>query len=194
MEKDIIKKIHSNGISKNDSAEVFIKSEKELLEDFLNELDTGDGLVSIEEIEPEIRIDKFLWVIRQKEIELNKCRAIAEESITRTQSWIDKKEISSNSAIEFLTGQMKNYLRQRELKSLSLPNGNIGFRKQPDTIEIIDETLFLEKAKPEFLRHIPEKFEADLKSIKDFIKETSEIPEGLDLKSKGDKFYYKLSE
>ena len=186
--------VSSNGISFEEKTGIAPMSDKELLEDFLNELDTGDGIVSITEIEPEIRIDKFLWIIRQKEKELDKCKAIAEEAINRSQNWLDKKENAICSAIEFLTAQMRNYLKQNKLKSLSLPNGNIGFRKQPDSLEITDETLLFANARPEFLRHTPEKFEADLKSIKDYIKKTSEIPDGVELKTKEDKFYYKLSQ
>ena len=112
-----------------------IASDKELLEDFLNGLDLNDdSAVSIDEIEPEIKLDKYLWVIRQKESELNKCSILAEESMRRTQAWLDKKESAITSAIEFLSGQMRNYLKQNKLKSLSLPNGNIGFRKQSDVI------------------------------------------------------------
>lgn len=172
-----------------------IVSDKELLEEFLNGLESeGSDLKEIQDLEPEMRLDKFLYVIRQKEKELQRCSALAEESIKRAQSWIDKKANTINSAIDFLSSQMRNYLKQNQLKSLSLPNGSIGFRKQQDTIEIIDETLFLTTANSELLRHIPEKFEADLKSIKDHIKKTSEIPAGVELKTKQDKFYYKLSE
>jgi len=189
----------------NESVDVEIKTEersamqltsdKELLEDFLDGLDLNDGdLVSIDEIEPEIKLNKYLWVILQKELEIGKCKALAEESISRTQAWFDKKENTINAAIEFLSGQMKNYLKQNKLKTLSLPNGNIGFRKQPDIVEITDEELFLTTAASELLRHVPEKFEADLKSIKEYIKTTSEIPPGIELKSKDPKFYYKLNE
>ena len=173
-----------------------IASDKELLEDFLNGLDLNDdSAVSIDEIEPEIKLDKYLWVIRQKESELNKCSALAEESMRRTQAWLDKKENTINSAIEFLSGQMKNYLKQNKLKSLSLPNGNIGFRKQSDVIIIQNEEIFLENAKPELLRHVEESYEPDLKAIKDYIKKSGgDMPKGVDLKPQESKFYYKLSE
>lgn len=173
-----------------------IASDKELLEEFLNGLDLNEGnIVSIEEIEPEIKLDKYLWVIRQKESELNKCAAIAEESIRRTQAWFDKKENTINSAIEFLSSQMKNYLKQNKLKSLSLPNGNIGFRKQSDVLIIQNEEIFLANAKPELLRHTEESYEPDIKAIKDFIKQSGgELPKGVDLKPQEAKFYYKLSE
>lgn len=173
-----------------------IASDKELLEDFLNGLDLNDDtVVSIEDVEPEIKLDKYLWVIRQKEIELNKCSALAEESMRRTQAWLNKKENTITSAIEFLSGQMKNYLKQNKLKSLSLPNGNIGFRKQSDVVIIQNEEIFLENAKPELLRHIQESYEPDLKAIKDYIKKSGgDLPIGIDLKPQESKFYYKLSE
>jgi len=172
-----------------------ISSDKELLEEFINNMNLeSNNLIDIESIDPEIKLDKYLWIIRQKEIELNKCKAIAEVSLNRTQNWLEKKEQSINSTIEFLTNQMQNYLNQNSLNKLSLPNGSIGFRKQPDSIEITDEELFLTTAASELLRHLPEKFEADLKSIKEYIKTTSEIPAGVELKSKDPKFYYKLSE
>jgi len=173
-----------------------IASDKELLEDFLNGLDLyEDTAVSIDEIEPEIKLDKYLWVIRQKENELQRSKALAQESIRRTQAWLDKKESTINSAIEFLSGQMKNYLKQNKLKSLSLPNGNIGFRKQSDVVIIQNEEIFLENAKPELLRHIQESYEPDLKAIKDYIKKSGgDLPIGIDLKPQESKFYYKLSE
>jgi len=173
-----------------------IASDKELLEDFLNGLELNDdSAVSIDEIEPEIKLDKYLWVIRQKETELNKCSALAEESIRRTQAWLDKKESAINSAIEFLSGQMRNYLKQNKLKSLSLPNGNIGFRKQSDVVIIQNEEIFLENAKPELLRHVEESYEPDLKAIKDYVKQSGgDLPKGVDLKPQEAKFYYKLSD
>jgi len=173
-----------------------LASDKELLEDFLNGLDLNDDKsVSIDEIEPEIKLDKYLWVIRQKEIELNKCSALAEESIRRTQAWLNKKENTINSAIEFLSGQMKNYLKQNKLKSLSMPNGNIGFRKQSDVVIIQSEEIFLANAKPELLRHTEESYEPDLKAIKDYIKKSGgDMPMGVNLKPQESKFYYKLSD
>ena len=173
-----------------------IASDKELLEDFLNGLELNEGSIkSFEEVEPEIKLDKYLWVIRQKENELQRCKALAEQSINRTQNWFDKKENTINSAIEFLSGQMRNYLKQNKLKSLSLPNGNIGFRKQSDVVIIQSEEIFLENAKPELLRHTEESYEPDLKAIKDYIKKSGgDLPKGIDLKPQESKFYYKLSE
>ncbi len=173
-----------------------ISSDKELLEEFINNMDLeSNNLIDIESVEPEIKLDKYLWIIRQKVTELNKCKAIAEESINRTQSWLDKKEQSINSTIEFLTNQMRNYLYQNSLNKLSLPNGNIGFRKQPDLLIVEDEKLFLENSKSELLRHIEESYEPDLKAIKEYIKQSGgDVPKGIELKAQDSKFYYKLNE
>ncbi|MBS1551553.1 MAG: host-nuclease inhibitor Gam family protein [Bacteroidetes bacterium] len=175
---------------------IHIASDKELLEDFLNGLELNeDSIKSFEEVEPEIKLDKYLWVIRQKESELQRSKALAEQSINRTQAWFDKKENTISSAIEFLSGQMRNYLKQNKLKSLSLPNGNIGFRKQSDVVIIQNEEIFLENAKPELLRHVEESYEPDLKAIKDYIKKSGgDLPKGIDLKLQEAKFYYKLSD
>jgi len=175
---------------------IHIASDKELLEDFLNGLELNEGSIkSFEEVEPEIKLDKYLWVIRQKENELQRCKALAEQSINRSQNWFDKKENTINSAIEFLSGQMRNYLKQNKLKSLSLPNGNIGFRKQSDVVIIQSEEIFLANAKPELLRHTEESYEPDLKAIKDYIKKSGgDLPKGIDLKPQEAKFYYKLSD
>jgi cell division FtsZ-interacting protein ZapD len=115
-------------VKTEDKTKFEISSDKELLEEFINNMDLeSSNITNIESVAPEIRLDKYLWVIRQKEIELGKCKALAEESINRTQSWLEKKEHTINSTIEFLTNQMRNYLSQNSLKKLSLPNGNIGY-------------------------------------------------------------------
>jgi len=189
--KNYLKKIQSETTSKTK-----LSSDKELLEEFLKSMDLeSNNVTDIESVTPEIRLDKYLWVIRQKELELCKCKALAEESINRTQNWLEKKEHTINSTIEFLSAQMRNYLNQNSLNKLSLPNGNIGYRKQPDSILIEDETTFIDNALPELLRHIEESYEPDLKAIKEYIKQSGgDIPKGIELKVQDPKFYYKLNE
>jgi hypothetical protein len=87
---------------------------------------------------------------------------------------------------------MQNYLVKNNLKSLQLPPGTIGMRKQQDKILIIDEELFYEKADSNLLRNIPESYEPDMKKIKEHIKTTAIIPAGIDIIPQDSKFYYKL--
>ena len=171
-----------------------IKSEAELFDDFMASLDLDtSNLTDLESIDGEIRLNKYLWVVKQKESELSRCRTIATDSIRSTSDWLSDKETQIQNAIDWLTSQMRNYLVTKDLKSLSLPNGTIGMRKQPDAVEVADESVFIANAAPDLLRHIPESYEPDLKAIKALIKDTGEIPKGIELKAQDTKFYYKLN-
>jgi hypothetical protein len=170
-----------------------IKSDAELFDDFMASLDLDtSNLTDLESIDGEIRLNKYLWVVKQKESELSRCRTIATDSIRGTSDWLNEKETQIQNAIDWLTSQMKNYLITKDVKSLSLPNGTIGMRKQPETIEVVDESVFISEALPDLLRHVPESYEPDLKAIKALIKETGEIPKGIEVKAQDPKFYYKL--
>jgi hypothetical protein len=171
-----------------------IRSDAELFDDFMSSLDLDtSNLTDLESIDGEIRLNKYLWIVKQKESELSRCRTIATDSIHGTTRWLNEKSEQISKAIDWLTSQMRNYLAVKDLKSLSLPNGTIGMRKQPEIVEIVDEDMFIENASPELLRHVPESYEPDLKAIKALIKDTGEIPKGVELKEQDPKFYYKLN-
>jgi hypothetical protein len=184
----------SNGVALAPKYVTDIKSDAELFDDFLASLDLDtSNLTDLESIDSEIRLNKYLWLVKQKESELSRCRTIATDSIRNTSDWLNEKEAQIQNAIDWLTSQMKNYLITKDIKSLSLPNGTIGMRKQPEAIEVVDESSFISEASPDLLRHVPESYEPDLKAIKALIKETGEIPKGIELKAQDPKFYYKLN-
>jgi hypothetical protein len=76
---------------------------------------------------------------------------------------------------------------------MSLPAGIVGLRRQPDKVEVTNAELFYEKADAGLIRKIPETQEPDLKKIKEQIKLTGEVPDGVDVVSQESKFYYKLN-
>ena len=141
---------------------------------------------------PEVAIAKYLWVIKMKEKANEKINATAIKLIKDIEDWQSKKIEQNQGQIEFLCNQMQNYLVKNNLKSLQLPPGTIGMRKQQDKILIIDEELFYEKADSNLLRNIPEAYEPDMKKIKEHIKTTAIIPAGIDIIPQDSKFYYKL--
>jgi len=169
---------------------------KEVLEKYLDELFSEEEQADFkkEEVTPEIRFTRFLWKIKFIEQELNKHQRVMEETISEVSGWFDKKKTQLEGQIRFLCDQMQNYLSIQDLKSLSLPSGKIGFRNQQNKIEIVDYDLFYNKAGNAFLRHVPESYEPDMKKIKEHIKTTSEIPEGVDITPQEPKFYYKLNQ
>ena len=169
---------------------------KRILENYLDQLFSEEEQEDLqkEEVTPEIRFTRFLWKIKFIEKELDKHQKVAEKTIKEVSDWFSKKKSQLEGQIRFLCDQMQNYLSIQDLKSLSLPSGKISLRAQKDKVEIIDYDLFYSKALPELLRQIPESFEPDLKKIKEHIKTTSEIPEGIDITPQEPKFYYKLNQ
>ena len=169
---------------------------KRILEQYLDELFSEEEQADLqkEEVTPEIRFTRFLWKIKFIEQDLDKHQRVAEDTIKEVSEWFDKKRNQLEKQIKFLCDQMQNYLSIQDLKSLSLPSGKIGFRNQQDKIEIIDYDLFYSKALPGLLRRVPESYEPDLKKIKEHIKTTSAIPEGIDIIPQDPKFYYKLNQ
>jgi len=171
-------------------------TDKEILEDIINGWSLDEPLNSegLEEASPEVQMDTYLWIVRKKEEELVKHQKLAAETIERTERWLANKEKNIVSTIEFLSNRFRYYLKSNNLKSLSLPNGTIGLRKRPKKVEVVDEELFFQNAEPGMLKHHPENYEPDLNAIKSHIKNTSELPKGVEIVSQQDKFYYKLSE
>lgn len=174
--------------------ELQLVSQPELECDFvIDDVLSDDKEISLDDTNPELQFTKFLYAIRYLEREMEKLKSNAENMIVEINIWLDKKIASKQNQIDHMCRLMSNYLTQNNLKSLHLPSGNIGFRKQPDKVEIIDVDTFFEKATFDLIRVVPEKFEPDLSAIKAKIKENGELPAGVDIVTPDPKFYYKLN-
>lgn len=180
-----------NGLSllPNEEADVMLQL-KEIFDEMYEAIENAEELT---DDSPEVRFSKFLWVIRMKEKDIAKVKATAEKLIRDIEVWTDKKISQHQGQIDFLSKQMENYLRQKVIKSLPLPSGTIGLRKQQPKITIVDSDKFYENADASILRRIPESFEPDLKSIKEKLKTTGEIPAGVEVTEQDAKFFYKLN-
>lgn len=162
------------------------------IENFLRE-NLSEELETLTEESPEIIFTKYLWVIKLLEEKLEGFKTTAYGFINQTERWLERKESQITNQVNYLLNQMQNYLQINNQKSLSLPTGIVGFRKQPSKLEIKDLSLFLKNAKEELLRKIPECYEPDLMKIKSYIKETGDIPLGIELINQDPKFYYKIN-
>jgi len=189
-------------ISANDGLQLLEKTETVFTEDervkltelideiFPDDIEQGEFISSDD---PQVLFAKFLWRIKYLEDEISQYKSTAEKLMQEIETWLGHKASQKLSQIDFLSGRMEEYLRTREIKSMSLPGGLIGLRKQQDKIEITNEELFYEKADAGLIRKIPETQEPDLKKIKEQIKLTGEVPDGVDVVSQESKFYYKLN-
>lgn len=189
-------------ISENDGLQllektetVFTDEERAKLTELIDEIfpdDIGQGEF-ITSDDPQVLFAKFLWRIKYLEDEISQYKSTAEKLMQEIETWLESKAKQKQSQIDFLSGRMEEYLRTREIKSMSLPAGIVGLRRQPDKVEVINEELFYEKADTSLIRKIPETQEPDLKKIKEHIKQTGEVPDGVDVVSQDSKFYYKLN-
>ena len=79
------------------------------------------------------------------------------------------------------------YLTRSEKKRLNLPHGQVGYRKQPFHVEVLDENELISGG---FVRT---KESVDRKSILTHFKATGEIPQGCEIERPEDKLYVKPS-
>ena len=194
---DITEISANDGLQLLDKTEttIFTEDERakltELIDEiFPDEIEQGE-FISVDD--PQVLFAKFLWRIKYLEDEIGQYKSTAEKLTQEIETWLGHKSNQKQSQIDFLSGRMEEYLRTREIKSMSLPAGIVGLRKQQDKIEITNEVLFYEKADASLIRKIPETQEPDLKKIKEQIKQTGEVPDGVDVVSQDSKFYYKLN-
>lgn len=159
----------------------------------IDDLIKDDPDIYLHSDNPELQCSKFLFGITKIESEMERCRKNAQSMIDEINFWLEGQISKRQKQIDFMANFCRNYLAQNDIKSLNLPAGNIGFRKQPEKIEISDADLFFEKATFDLIRVVPEKFEPDLTAIKSRIKDKGTIPPGVSVVSLEPKFYYKLN-
>ena len=193
---DITEITANDGLQLLDKTEtVFTDEERAKLTELIDEIfpDDIEQGEFINSDDPQVLFAKFLWRIKYLEDEIGQYKSTAEKLMQEIETWLAHKSNQKQSQIDFLSGRMEEYLRTREIKSMSLPAGLIGLRKSQDKIEITNEELFYEKADAGLIRKIPETQEPDLKKIKEQIKLTGDVPDGVDVVSQESKFYYKLN-
>ncbi|MBZ0184480.1 MAG: host-nuclease inhibitor Gam family protein [Melioribacteraceae bacterium] len=126
-----------------------------------------------------------------KQIEVIFTQADKEAEIIK--SWALSKASKLQDRITFIEQKLESYIRAEELKTLSLPNGTLKLRKNPDKVEITDMDVFLSKANKDMLTIIPEQLKPDLNKIKTYIKMKGEIPVGVNIISGEETFSIKLN-
>lgn len=165
---------------------------KETLRDIFSEMfEEINKTEEVSEQTPEVMFAKYLYVIRMKEEEISKIKATAEALIQDIELWQKRKTDQHKGQIEFLSSRMEGYLRQQDKKSMPLPSGTIGLRKQPPKIEVVDAEQFFDNADDSLIRKIPESVAPDMRAIKERLKSEDKIP-GVEVTDQDSKFYYKL--
>ncbi|KUG25930.1 hypothetical protein ASZ90_004235 [hydrocarbon metagenome] len=129
----------------------------------------------------EAHYDLMILEIAKLEKEIGYNFQEAEKEVEIIRNWALNKNSRLNDKIEFLKTKLESFLRERNERTLDLPNGLIKIRKKPDRVEVKDMELFLQNARSEMLRLVPESYKPDINSIKKYIKMSGgKVPQGVE--------------
>jgi len=160
-------------------------SNKTFLDELLEEAE------SKEFYNTEAYYDLILLQIRNLQEQISNNFSEAEKEINIINNWTLSRNTVLNERAQALERKLEAFIRERQVKTLELPNGMLKMHKKPDKIEIENLELFLKHARPEVLTIIPEQVKPDLSKIKSFIK-TRPIPAGVRVIEGKEEFSYKL--
>jgi len=113
--------------------------------------------------------------------------------IAYIEEWTLKKNAHLQEKYDRIVRKLESIMRETQKKTIELPHGTMKIRKMPDRVEITDIETFMKNATEEMVVIIPEQVKPDLIKIKQYIKKTSHIPEGVTYIEGVEEFRIKLN-
>jgi hypothetical protein len=147
-----------------------------------------------EELQTESYFDLQLIQLREIKSQITNNFSEAEKEIKIINDWVIRKNLVLQERMKFIELRLETFIKERNVKTLDLPNGVLKLHKKPDKVEITDLELFLKNAKPEMLSIIPETIKPDLNKIKSYVKTHLSPPLGISITKGKEEFSYKLIE
>jgi hypothetical protein len=147
-----------------------------------------------EELQTESYFDLQLIQLREIKSQITNNFSEAEKEIKIINDWVIRKNLVLQERMKFIELRLEAFIKERNVKTLDLPNGVLKLHKKPDKVEIEDMELFLQNAKPEMLTVVPETIKPDLNKIKSYVKTHLSPPLGISITKGKEEFSYKLIE
>lgn len=158
-------------------------------------------------IDSDEKADWALRKIAEAENEIEKVEYFAETQIRQIENWKAKQTEKHNNSIEYFKSLLAEYLHNKrkenpKLKSITLPTGNVGFRKKPVKWVYNDEVVLktLESENLDDFIKIEKKL--DKQSIKKAFEvvngkvinpETGQVIEGIEIQEQGESLNVRLN-
>ena len=144
----------------------------------------------IELIESEERAEEHLRTLAYWQAEAARIKDHADREVDKIEKWREAENEKIQRKIDWHEQGLRGFLWQSGAKTISLINGKLKRIKGRDRVEIPDVDAFVSQAPGEFLnvKTIPDKT-----SVMAHIKETGEIPDGVDLVTGEDSFKVSLT-
>ena len=159
----------------------------------MNFLDELLGMAEQKELmQTEAYYDLLLAEIKKMQLQVEHNFSEAEKEIEIINKFVLKKNSMLDERIKFLERKLETFIRERDVKSISLANGTLKFHKKQDRIEISDMDLFLKHAKKDLLEVIPEQLKPSITKIKQWIK-SRPVPKGVPVTIGQREFSYALN-
>ena len=145
-----------------------------------------------EEEQTEAYFDLLLLQIKQLNSQIAYNFSQAEKECSMINNFVLHKNAQLQERIRWFELKLEAFIKERNEKTITLPNGTLKMYKKPDKVEIDNLELFLKKARPEMLTIIPEQVKPDMYKIKAYIK-TKPVPAGVKVTPGKEEFSYKLN-
>jgi hypothetical protein len=123
--------------------------------------------------------DMLIVDIIQHQKQINEIKEQAKREIELINEWRDRMLDKHLNRIEYLEAKLHAFIAEANVKTIELPHGKLQIRKRPDKVSIEDMDTFIANAKTEMLKEVPQSFKPDLNGIKNYIKRTGHIPQGV---------------
>ena len=133
--------------------------------------------------------DFILAKIAEIDMQIVEVRESHQTQLERLNIWMEARTRSLSKQIDYYLPFLRAYMEQAGKKTENLVHGELRLYKQQPLIEITDESLLLDSG--EFVR-IKTTSSIDKAGIRTYIKETGDVPSGVDFKEQPDKFSYKI--
>ena len=177
--------------------------EKSLNEHIAEEVNDDDRFV----IDSEEKADWALRKIKEAENEIEKAEYFAETQIRQIENWRIKQTDKHYESIEYFQSLLAEYLQNKrkedpKLKSITLPTGNVGFRKRQPKWVYNDDVLLKALENENMNDLIRVKKELNKKAIKKEFKvvdgnvinpETGQVIEGIQIVEQGESLNVRLN-
>ena len=155
--------------------------------DYENNQQNGINLEETIPIGSEFEVDVLLIQVGDLENEMSRIHELHKQEVEHVNFWKEQELDKLNKKHTWLKFNIELYLTRSEKKRLNLPHGQVGYRKQPFHVEVLNENELISGG---FVRT---KESVDRKSILTHFKATGEIPQGCEIERPEDKLYVKPS-
>ena len=148
----------------------------------------------------ETKADAILYCIGREQARMADVLLQAQKQIDKIRLWEEVQTGKHQKVIDGMTARLQGYFLAQvandpDLKTKSMVNGTMKVRKRQPLVHIEDKDVFLKNLGPnqhlksgEELYRVTTNYAPDKKAILAYVKDTGDIPEGITVENRDDKF------